>query len=197
MRAIRQTMRQHFLLKDSPDEPGAAEHRIREIQLDPARSVTAYVAKYVSKNIDGHHVGYDAEDAEQNRDASETCARVDAWASIHGIRQFLFFGTPPVSSWRELRRLKEPQAGVLEQARVAADKGLWADLTAAVSMPTSDGDQRWSIGLLKGWSDKPGKYGDPRGEVVLGVYSGTERAYTRLRVWEIKWNGLHSSPSVH
>jgi hypothetical protein len=197
MQAIRQTIQQHFLLRDSPDEPGAAEHRIREVQLDPARSATAYVAKYVSKNIDGRHVGYDVEDAEQNRDASETCARVDAWASIHGIRQFQFFGTPPVGSWRELRRLKEPQVGVLELARVAADKGLWADFTAAVSIPTADCDRRWSIGLLKGWSDKPGKYGDPLGEVVLGVCSGTDRAYTRLRVWRINWNALPPSTCVH
>jgi hypothetical protein len=186
--SIRLAIRQHLLLSDSPDEPGAAEHRVREVQLDPARSATAYVAKYISKNIDGYRVGNDTEDLVRNRDASETCARVDAWASIHGIRQFQFFGTPLVGVWRELRRIKEPQSGVLEEARKSADDGLWADFTRALSTPGHGNSNRWSVSLLKAWNDKPGKFGDPRGYLVLGVQSDDQRVYTRPYSWHITWN---------
>lgn len=40
-------------LQDSPDEAGAQKHRVGVTPIDYRRgSATAYVAKYVSKNID-------------------------------------------------------------------------------------------------------------------------------------------------
>ena len=51
--AILNTLRAHALA-DSPDEPGAAEHRFKVVEIDPAKGgAVAYVAKYVSKSIDG------------------------------------------------------------------------------------------------------------------------------------------------
>jgi len=191
--AIRSAFRQHFLLSESPDEPGAAERRIKEIVLDANRGgATAYIAKYISKNVDGYRVGLDAEDADRRRDATETCVLVDAWASIHGIRQFQQFGEPPVTIWRELRGMECGSTGVIEQARRAADEGDWASFTSTMKtgVPLSNG---WSIDLYKAWSDKPGVFGDPLGYVVCGLKTATALHPTRDRVWTIDWTGQSES----
>jgi hypothetical protein len=92
----------HYALEDSGDEPGATEHRCDFVLIDKAKGcAAAYMAKYVSKNIDGEHVGNDLE----GKPAIESAKRVEAWCSTWGIRQFQSVGCPPVSVWRELRRI--------------------------------------------------------------------------------------------
>ncbi|MBY6221538.1 replication endonuclease [Marinobacter nauticus] len=66
------------------------------------KSATGYVAKYISESIDGYEVGEDS----YGNDAVESAARIRAWASIWGIRQFQFMGSPNVTVYRELRRLR-------------------------------------------------------------------------------------------
>lgn len=91
-----------YALADSPDEPGANEHRFRVERIDPAKgSALAYVAKYVSKSIDGEGLGADTE---SDTTGSDTARRVVAWARRWGIRQFQFFGLPPITPMRELYR---------------------------------------------------------------------------------------------
>ncbi|WP_024591347.1 MULTISPECIES: replication endonuclease [unclassified Pseudoalteromonas] len=84
----------------------------------------AYVAKYVSKNIDGFALAneYDAETGEK---LTQAVNPVKAWASTWGIRQFQFQKSPSITIWRELRRVREEVQGneQLEQIRQAADKG--------------------------------------------------------------------------
>ncbi|WP_394184349.1 replication endonuclease [Pseudoalteromonas tetraodonis] len=84
----------------------------------------AYVAKYVSKNIDGFALAneYDAETGEK---LTQAVNPVKAWASTWGIRQFQFQKSPSITIWRELRRVREEVQGNedLEQVRQAADKG--------------------------------------------------------------------------
>lgn len=119
--AIEGIVRKHCL-KDSPDEPGAHEHRCDIKRIDWTKgSAAGYVAKYVSKNIDGEHVGQDLE----GQPAKETALRVEAWASRWGIRQFQQIGGPPVGVWRELRRVRSLPAGApkhLRDAHAAANK---------------------------------------------------------------------------
>ena len=99
--AILRTLRAHALA-DSHDEPGAAEHRFKVERIDPAKgSALAYVAKYVSKSIDGEGVDTDNESATTGTDAAR---RIVAWARRWGIRQFQFFGLPPITPMRELYR---------------------------------------------------------------------------------------------
>lgn len=109
-------------LADSGDEPGARKNRIKFVSIDWARGTAAgYVAKYVAKNIDGYRVGADL----FGNDAIEASARVEAWASTWGIRQFQQVGGPPVGVWRELRRIPETDSERVGRARAAADAGNW------------------------------------------------------------------------
>jgi len=114
----------HYALQEFGDEKGAKQHRIIIKNHDPKQgSVTGYMAKYISKGISGLDVG---EDYETGLDAEDSTVRLLAWKSLWGIRQFGFFGSPSVTVWRELRRLREPLANsTLEQARLSADKGDW------------------------------------------------------------------------
>lgn len=99
--AVLRTLRA-YALADSPDEPGAAEHRFKVVHIDPAKgSALRYVAKYVSKSIDGEGVGGDTE---SDCTGTDTARRVVAWARRWGIRQFQFFGLPPITPMRELYR---------------------------------------------------------------------------------------------
>ena len=105
--AIRSAITKHAM-RDSPDEPGAHAHRCDFRAIDWAKgSAAGYIAKYVAKNIDGYAVGDDL----HGNPALETSARVEAWATTWGIRQFQQVGGPPVGVWRELRRVAALPAG--------------------------------------------------------------------------------------
>lgn len=92
-----------FALLDSPNEPGAQERRFTVERIDPAKgSAVGYVAKYVSKSIDGE--GVDA-DTESDNDGRGAARRQVAWARTWSIRQFQFFGVPPITPTRELFRV--------------------------------------------------------------------------------------------
>lgn len=84
----------------------------------------AYVAKYVSKNIDGFALANEF-DAETGEKLTQAVNPVKAWASTWNIRQFQFQKSPSITIWRELRRVREEVKGNedLEQIRQAADKG--------------------------------------------------------------------------
>lgn len=88
-------------------EKGAQENRCDFKRMDPAiGTAAAYIAKYVAKNIDGYRLEKDL----YGNDSIEASARVDAWASRWRIRQFQQVGGPPVTVWRELRRVESVPA---------------------------------------------------------------------------------------
>ena len=111
-------------LAESPDEPGAALHRVRVIYGDQQKgSAAGYVAKYISKGTDARAL--ETDDAkESDLSGKDSTFRNIAWARIHGVRQFQFFGTPTRGTWRELRRIRTTvDTATIERARAAADTG--------------------------------------------------------------------------
>lgn len=123
--AVVATVRRHALA-DSPDEPGAVEHRLKVDPIDPVRGALAYVAKYVSKSIDGEGVGNDDETGRSGADAATS---IVAWARQWGIRQFQFFGLPAITPMRELYR--HDGEGLESQALVEAHRACKANDHAA------------------------------------------------------------------
>lgn len=134
----KEIFKKHCFKVDS-DEKGADKHRcdIKDLDLENG-SPTGYLAKYISKNIDGEGVG---EDLEASLDASVTSERVCAWASLWGIRQFSEINTIPITVYRECRRLKSvltgKKAAKAEQVRSAADKGDYAAYMKAMGGPNT------------------------------------------------------------
>ena len=127
----------HHAMRDTPNERGAKKHRFTVEKIDFSRgSAIGYIAKYISKSIDGKHVD---KDLKTNLDGIELAERITSFARVNGIRQFQFVGGPPVSVWRNMRRLrnefKEDDAMFtdldttehfqLETIRKAADAGDW------------------------------------------------------------------------
>ncbi|MDV7106452.1 replication endonuclease, partial [Vibrio sp. TH_r3] len=78
-----------YSMREDSEEQGALDHRFTEVKIDPEKgSATGYIAKYISKNIDGS----DLDSGIYGEDPLDAAARVDAWASCWGIRQFQQLG---------------------------------------------------------------------------------------------------------
>ncbi|WP_347369201.1 replication endonuclease, partial [Vibrio vulnificus] len=79
-------------LVDSPNEKGAKKRRFTSETIDFNRgSAVGYVAKYLSKNVDGQHI---EKDRNSNLSGIEAAERVVTWARVNQIRQFQFIGGP-------------------------------------------------------------------------------------------------------
>lgn len=119
---LRDTVRR-YALQDSPSEPGADRHRVDFKPIDWSRgSAAGYIAKYVAKNIDGHALKADlCGDEYMEADGFQTAQRVEAWAARWGVRQFQQVGGPPVTVWRELRRVESVPVTAPDHLRDAHD----------------------------------------------------------------------------
>lgn len=113
----------HYSLEHEPNESGAKRNRFKAKEIDSDKgSAQSYIAKYVCKNIDGEFLDTD----KYGNDAKRAANRITAWAAIFKIRQFQFMGTPSVTLYRELRKLKVSDvAEHLRPIAEAADSGDW------------------------------------------------------------------------
>ncbi|WP_042301742.1 replication endonuclease [Paraburkholderia kururiensis] len=193
---IRSTVRRYALAMDG-DEAGADAKRCDFKHMDPAKGTAAgYIAKYVAKNIDGYRLEKDLE----GNDSLETSARVEAWATRWRIRQFQQIGGPPVTVWRELRRVEEVPADAPDFVRaahnavnrVAVLEGrenasvAWDRYVAAQG--GVDCGRSYRVRLAKVPSDALGRYGEAGAPQIVGIeYPETYRVvdgictYSRFR----------------
>ena len=153
--ALEAAVRAHWL-RDDGHEPGAARNRINCKRMI-AGGAAGYVAKYIAKSV-GHHALADHLDVAQGELLTVESGdvpgfrRVDAWAATWGIRQFQFVGMPPVTVWRELRRVTADQA---DDARVRwGDRTAWAAWSAsgAARVVLGDDGRRATIKGAASWA---------------------------------------------
>ena len=138
--------------------------RFKVERINYAKGTAAgYVAKYISKNINGEQFtrnGVANDDKDRyGHDLNSVAPRIESWAAVWGIRQFQFVGLPSVTVWREVRRLNEKHideltaweaatrpekriAGRLEKIRAAANSGQWDQFLRLMGGPNLPRKQR-------------------------------------------------------
>lgn len=122
---------QTYALEEDGSEQGAQYARFKFENIEKEKSsATGYIAKYISKNIDGYQLDNEVDD-ETGQNLKEMAKNVTAWSSRWGIRQFQQIGGAPVTVWRELRRLgsQKVESPAIDPVLAAADAGDWAAYT--------------------------------------------------------------------
>ncbi|MBE8597855.1 replication endonuclease [Xenorhabdus sp. BG5] len=139
---VRDIIREYALQEDRHElkTAKALKARFHAEKIDPEKgSATGYVAKYISKNIDGYAMDGELDD-ESQRPMKEAAIAASTWAGRWRIRQFQFVGGAPVTVYRELRRMADHDVAMglsVEFAAVhdAADNGDWANYINAQGGP--------------------------------------------------------------
>ncbi|TOG40351.1 replication endonuclease [Vibrio parahaemolyticus] len=194
-------------MADTPDEKGAKKYRFKAEVINWSKgSAVGYVAKYLSKNIDGQHIQSDKGSSLTGSDAAE---RVVTWARVNQIRQFQFIGGPSVTVWREMRRLREEfkeddalftdlnqdEHFLLEKVRRSADEGDWKafcyamggvfvkrkDQTVKAEYTVSNAIEKL---IASGGEYSPTRYGDMAQARLNGLMFQKVFIATRFRNWK-------------
>lgn len=190
-------------LSDSPNEPGALKYRFKAETINWNKgSAVGYVAKYLSKNIDGEHVDSDKNTELDGKSASNA---VVSFSRIKGIRQFQFYGGPPVTVWREMRRFREEfkeddamilgnqfskdEHFVLETIRKAADEGDFKRFVMAMGGVFVRRGQEEVTTMYQKKVNVEGlfkqtRYGDEMSAAIKGIMFRGKAIPTRFKEWK-------------
>ncbi|EEO8803363.1 replication endonuclease [Salmonella enterica] len=188
-----------FAIREDREELGAnTGPRFKSELINPRKGTpTSYIAKYISKNIDGRGLAQEIS-KETGRSLRDNAENVNAWASLHRVQQFRFFGIPGRQAYRELRLLagqaaraqgdKKTGAPVLENPRLdavlaAADAGCFATYImkqGGVLVPRKHHLVRTAYEL----NGEPSAYGD-HGVRIYGIWSPIIEG--RICTHSVKW----------
>ncbi|MEQ4541168.1 MAG: replication endonuclease [Billgrantia sp.] len=189
---------QEYAEAESPEElfdrrghKNEARFQAKRIDNSNGRSAAGYVAKYISKNINGQQFARDGVENDDkdpyDRSLTEIAPRIEAWAACWGIRQFQFVGLPSVTVWREVRRLNEKQQEHLDNweaatrpvptaaerfhaIRKAANAGQWDLFVRLMGGPNLPRKQRpirpWTVQRM---DTSRAEFSHATGEVAEGI----------------------------
>ncbi|HHA1952720.1 replication endonuclease [Enterobacter ludwigii] len=197
-----------FAIREDRDELGNnIGPRFKSELINPRKGTpTSYIAKYISKNIDGRGLAKEIS-KETGKSLRDSAEHVSAWASLHRVQQFRFFGIPGRQAYRELRLLagqaaraqgdKKTGAPVLKNPRLdavlaAADVGCFATYImkqGGVLVPRKNHLIRTAYEL----NDEPGTYGD-HGMRIYGIWSPIVEG--RICTHAMKWKMVRKAVDV-
>ena len=158
----------------------------------------AYIAKYISKNIDGFELEGLTDLDSKKVNLVNSIVNVTAWSRAYCFRQFQFQKTPSVTVWRELRRIKVAHEAVwFEKIRVSADCGCFASFF--YFMGGYETAQR-NRPLETLYTESENKYQETIKKIdgVSGFYIDDEddadnvQVLTREKVWKMVKKGVES-----
>ncbi len=199
---VTRLLRSHAL-SDSPNEPGATKFRFKAETINWNKgSAVGYVAKYLSKNIDGANID---SDKGTDLDGKSASSAVVSFNRIQGIRQFQFYGGPSVTVWREMRRFREEfkeddavilgnqlskdEHFVLETIRKAADDGDFKRFVMAMGgVFVRRNDQEIKAVYHKKVNVdglfRQTRYGDEMSAAINGIMFKGKTIQTRFKDWK-------------
>lgn len=206
-RTLTALLRKFAIREDRAELGNNTGPRFKSELINPRKGTpTSYIAKYISKNIDGRGLAKEIS-KETGKSLRDSAEHVSAWASLHRVQQFRFFGIPGRQAYRELRLLagqaaraqgdKKTGAPVLENPRLdavlaAADVGCFATYImkqGGVLVPRKSHLIRTAYEL----NDEPGTYGD-HGIRIYGIWSPIIEG--RICTHAMKWKMVRKAVDV-
>ncbi|EAA8716345.1 replication endonuclease [Salmonella enterica] len=198
--ALTETLRAYAIREDRNElntrEGIKPRFDVENIDGDKGGAV-AYIAKYISKNIDGYAMEGEVDD-ESGKPCLMTAKHATAWASLWGIRQFQFVGGAPVSVWRELRRMRDKALAAkfgttFAELHNAADDGDWETYVMLQGGPLVS---RRDLALRPWYEEQKqaGRYGTFN-QIMKGIYLQHEPGLAPIITHIKKWKMVKKQPT--
>lgn len=206
-RTLTTLLRKFAIREDRAELGNNTGPRFKSELINPRKGTpTSYIAKYISKNIDGRGLAKEIS-KETGKSLRDSAEHVSAWASLHRVQQFRFFGIPGRQAYRELRLLagqaarqqadKKAGAQVLDNPRLdavlaAADAGCFATYImkqGGVLVPR----KHHLVRTAYEFNDEPSVYGD-HGIRIYGIWSPIVEG--RICTHAIKWKMVRKAVDV-